>query len=204
MVERIYDTKDDNKEQNQQHVKLCSSVITKESLQEKQKAQLLEVLQFLFLNNSQCLHDKLEKFSCSPMHSTMTEEIDPCENSCPNCSKEMNHCMHPVRKLGLEEFLAHAFITCTDPEITAKLLVEKLQKFPEVESKVHGRQRSVKPPENKYLHTTISQLIASNLIAINCTNDKPNAALALGMAHASPSYLIDDKWDGFAFAQDNN
>ena len=75
-------------------------------------------------------------------------------------------------------------------------MVEELQKFENVGKLVYKRKRSLKAPANKFVQSTIFQLLASNICEIQVGEDK-KAVVKLCATNDYPNYLKDKYWEMF-------
>lgn len=162
---------------------------------ESQRKDLLSALQLLVFNKGSCFHRHLEEHTSSPMESSLVEsDNNLCHNACPIYSGLICDSILPAKKKEMQSFLVDAFINSNIESIGGEKIIVKLQKFPNVGIEICGRPKSPKPPEKKYLHSTILQLIASELITLNASSDHKSTTFALGITDAIPSHLIDSKW----------
>ena len=96
----------------------------------------------------------------------------------------------PVSKIGLSRFLALTFINSSGIDLSPMNIVKLLHDFPAVGQVAHSRPRSVTAPENKYLQSTMLQLIASGLIEVKLSDSEPKAQCCLSIrdTDSSPTY----------------
>ena len=69
--------------------------------------------------------------------------------------------------------------------MTESNVISLLQKYLLVGKAIYNCPRSYKAPATKYLHMTIFQVIASSIIDIQFSEDKPSDILCLSIAHNS-------------------
>ena len=105
----------------------------------------------------------------------------------------------PVNQLELSKFLAHTFINTSGADLSPLNLVKLLQDFPDVGQVIYVRPRANTAPENKYLQSTVLQLIASGMIELKLSANVPNAICCLSIREvdSSPTYLDSRYWTDF-------
>ena len=202
MNERIFskDSKPDDETPNT--IKLSEAVITKEEQMEAQRNDLLHVLKFLMLNKNTCLHEQLELITASPMEPyTSRYKCNPCGGACPVCINSFSNYIVPVKKSGIQSFLCEVFIKSSSENIDGNVILNKLQNFPNVGVDIYGRPKSQHAPDRKYLHSTILQLIAAELIILNCSIEQPTATMSLGITGTTPSYTLDANWENITLIE---
>ena len=200
MNERLFEKESEPLSTNSKFQKLCDKVISIDELRRMQQENLLDCLKVI-ASNKQCAHDQLESHLASPMEPEAYQATNRslCDDACPACKGNAKEHISPLRKKGITDFLVSTFISSPSANINSKDLINKLVKFPNVGTSIYGRKRSTRPPENKFAHMTILQLIASDLIQLQCAKDNPKAVLALGVCNHPPhmncpSCLIESKW----------
>lgn len=197
MMERIC-AKDDKEETNKASIQKRGRIITMENVLKLQKDNLLKLLCLLFTDVSTCIHCKIESQLSSPMEPTNSALPSKCGNACPNYVGTTSTCVLPIRCKGMVTFLISAFILSPEPDIASKILLKKLKKFPNIGQTIYGRKRFSKPPQTKFLESTMLQLIATNLISIQISTDKPTITFRMGLTSATPPQrccLLDCAWD---------
>ena len=195
MNERIFAPVSNNDKETPNAVRLSEAVITKKDQMEMQRHDLIQVLKLLYLNKDSCLHEKLEKITGSPMEPSISRNIfNPCRRACMICSNSLSDFILPVNKSGIQSFLCQVFIQSASESMNGNLILNKLKNFPNVGIDIYGRPKSPNAPETRYLHSTILQLIAAELIILNCSTEQPKATFALGITGAVPTYTLDTNW----------
>ena len=195
MNERIFATDSNNDKETANTIRLSEAVIAKKDQMEMQRNDLFQVLKLLHLNKDSCLHDKLEKITASPMEPHVYSNMfNPCRRACMICSNSLSDFILPVKKSGVQSFLCQVFIQSSSESINGNYILNKLQKFPNVGIDVCGRPKSPNAPDTRYLHSTMLQLIAAELIILNCSAEQPKATFALGIAGTMPTHTLDSNW----------
>jgi superfamily II DNA helicase RecQ len=189
--ERLYDTIEDDVRND------SARVIDYESQRLLQRRNLLKVVSLIYLNTN-CWHTMLETEAGSPLEPPSTNS-NTCNKACPCCLLQMKEYIMPVSKIGLSRFLAHTFINSSGIDLSPMNIVKLLHDFPNVGQVVYSRPRSVTAPENKYLQSTILQLIASGLIQLKLSDSEPKAQCCLSICDtdSSPTYLDNNYWRNF-------
>jgi len=100
----------------------------------------------------------------------------------------------PISRSGLSLFLADVFINNPAGMLTPLLILKKLTQYNDVGTFIYCRPRSTKPPSKKYVHTTILQLIASEMMILAFDEDTNDPRCSLRMIDAKPAYLDDLYW----------
>ena len=153
------------------------------------------MLKSLRLSKDSCLHEKLEKIAGSPIEPSVSRNaFNPCRRACMMCSNCLSDFILPVNKSGIQSFLCQVFIQSSSESINGNLILNKLKNFPNVGIDTHGRPKSPNAPETRHLHSTILQLIAAELIILNCSAEQPKATFALGITGAVPTHTLDTNW----------
>ena len=162
-----------------------------------QRKNLIKILSFVYLNTS-CWHMVLERESGCPLQPPALQE-DPCKSACPCCLRKIKEYILPVSRLGLSKFLAQTFINTSGVDLSPANLVKLLHDFPSVGQVVYYRPRSNTAPDNKFLQSTILQLLASGLIELKISDDAPKAICCLSIREidSSPTYLDENYWKDF-------
>ena len=189
--ERLYNPTDKN---IQQHNGRVIDYATQIILQRK---NLIEVLAFVYLNNN-CWYMNLEATSGSPLEPPSSQHRR-CGKACPVCVASVKEYILPVSRLGLSKFLANTFINLSGADLSPSNIVKLLHDFPSVGQVIYNRPRSTTAPDNKYLHSTILQLLASGMIELKITQEEPAATCSLSICEhdSSPTYLHARYWKDF-------
>ena len=89
----------------------------------------------------------------------------------------------PILRSGMSKFLLHYFMKeNNDAKLnTATNLIQDLPTFPEVGKIIYNRQHSHKPPSNTFLQMTIMQLLASKIIELVISDNKPVVVFSLSI-----------------------
>jgi len=200
MLERIYSKEINDESTNKKEERFCNKVISEKDKKKQQQEDLLDLLKVL-TSFETCYHYEIENVGANPM---LSEErfnsSDACGNACPICKKQLSNFMLPIKKEGVQNFLIHTFISSPPTTgITAKDMLTRLKTYEDVGKVVYGRPHSNKPPDAKYLHWTILQLIASSMAIIKISEDDSKGIFQLGMQTNSPYpiYLLYDVWKYF-------
>jgi len=198
MIERIYDTKESDEKETEENLNVFHQIMTHEKKQESKRNDLLGVLKLIvFYNDGKCIHNELKKAVSNPYESNTSSDIDDvCLHACSLCLKTYNKSMLPVRKVGLQNFLAHTFLSSQGLIVNVNNVQTLLKNYTDVGKEVYGR-KTTRPPEAKFIQMTILQLVATGILEIQCNNKKPSAIFVLGISdNICPRYLIDDAWNG--------
>jgi len=189
--ERLYDDSDSDDGSG------SSRVIDYESQIQLQERNLLKVASFVYLKST-CWHSTLEEESGSPLEPPVANRPH-CMKSCPACLDSINDYIMPVNRLGLSRFLAHTFINTSAVDLSPMNLVKLLHDFPNVGQQIYSRPRSTAAPENRYLQSTILQLIASGMIKLQICKISKTAKCCLSIREldSSPTYLDSTYWKDF-------
>ena len=189
--ERLYESNDDESINNN------ARVINYEAQRQLQRNNLLKVLHVIYLNRT-CWHQLLENESGSPLEPPSSQPTS-CKGACPFCLSMIKEYVMPVNRLGLSKFLAHTFINTSGADLSPLNLVKLLQDFPDVGQVIYVRPRANTAPENKYLQSTVLQLIASGMIELKLSDNAPNAICCLSIREvdSSPTYLDSRYWTDF-------
>ena len=132
-----------------------------------QLLNLIKVVQVLFLRSG-CWHAIFEQ--CSTLSGNVP--YSACINKCPYCRNDTRTFILPIRQEGLQAFLVHTYISSAHGIVSiAKLTQHLLKAYENVGKEVYGK-RSVKPPDTRYLQSTVLQLIASQLIILKPITDE--------------------------------
>ena len=105
----------------------------------------------------------------------------------------------PVNRLGLSRFLAQTFINTSAVDLSPINLVKLLHDYPNAGQEICSRPRSTSAPENRYLQSTILQLIASGIIKLQICkiNKTEKCCLSIRELDSSPTYLDSVYWKDF-------
>eukprot|EP00559_Dactyliosolen_fragilissimus_P002123 CAMPEP_0184872980 /NCGR_PEP_ID=MMETSP0580-20130426/41587_1 /TAXON_ID=1118495 /ORGANISM="Dactyliosolen fragilissimus" /LENGTH=209 /DNA_ID=CAMNT_0027375839 /DNA_START=1948 /DNA_END=2578 /DNA_ORIENTATION=- len=149
---------------------LVNSIISQKDLEQKQLADLNEVLKLLVLNTvDYCFHSQLEIAMSNPFYydndsDTDSDNVGSCITLCPICTKKLILNIPPIKKKSVQDFLAQTFLLSPPSGIIYPSdLLTLMKKFPNVGIDVYGRKTS-KAPDSKRLQMTLLQLIASGII----------------------------------------
>ena len=202
--ERMCNSEDSNTDENNTSTlvmckRLRDEIISDDDLKQHQSKELHQVLKLFALHSSNCMHDVLESCVSSPMEPLSNINLDDkCGNACLCCKSSIRDMVLPVIKKGVQDFLVQTFISSnrTGP-IHSKDIISSLQKFPDVGKAIYGRKKSNKPPDAKYVHMTILQLIASGMVTLCYDKSSSKATFSLGMCDSvQPMYVNDNAWNG--------
>lgn len=121
-------------------------------------------------------------------------DLTSCGDACSFCCDALSKYIMPISRPGLSLFLADVFINNSGGDLTPSLIVKKLTQYKNVGTSFYGRPRSTNPHSPKFVHTTILQLIASEMgiLAFDEVTNDPRCLL--GMIDAKPAYLDDGYW----------
>ena len=189
--ERLYNPTDNNTRQHNGRVIDYGSQI------QLQRKNLIKVLSFVYLNNN-CWHMTLEQNSGSPLEPPSSQHRQ-CGRACPTCLAKLKEYILPVSRLGLSKFLANTFINISGEDLSPSNIVKLLHDFPSVGQVIYNRPRSTTAPDNKYLQSTILQLLASGMIELKISEEIPKAICCLSICEhdSSPTYLHANYWTDF-------
>lgn len=83
-------------------------------------------------------------------------------------------------------------------------MVQALKDYPNVGHSVYRCPRSKNTPANKFLQTTIVQIIATSVLKLEISKDDNSAVFTLSIKeeNASPNYLHDCFWAGIPLVVD--
>ena len=113
------------------------------------------------------------------------------------CLSKISKHISPVRKNGLKNFLANAFLSSQGAIIDFSKIQFSLKKHENDENEVHER-KTWNPPESKHSQMNALQLIATGIFLVKCNNENPSISFALGSQdNIKTQYLIDHAWKGF-------
>ena len=188
---RLYDVDVDTTQDN------ITRVIDYNTQIELQRKNLLKIIHLIYLNK-QCWHTFLENEAGSPLQPPSSDTL-PCNRACPFCLKETRDYIMPVNRLGLSKFLANTFINTSGLDLSPLNIVKLLHDFDNVGQVIYQRKRSGSAPETKYLQSTLLQLIASGMIVLKMSVDKPDpvCCLSINEEDSSPCYLDTSYWKDF-------
>jgi hypothetical protein len=207
MIERILNSKplldgDDKKRLEQ--------VISQEELVNFQIRNLVEVVEFIYINCTTCWHKKLEEKSVLASYGTLplSRDInidasslysDTCLNACPACNHSYLSYIKPISRIGLTQFIVHTFILTQSGVITPAILIQKLSKYKDVGIVVY-KKRVVTAPTIQIMTSTVMQLIASQIVLIKpaLSNDVNICSLSLNVIneYGRLSHEDDRYWEG--------
>ena len=93
----------------------------------------------LFTLKVGCWYDYLEKQCGNPFQYDRHEQYyNPCKDSYPFCTMQMNKYVKPISRHGMSTFLGSTFFTPSNQPLTPLLLSEKLFNFENVGTLVYG------------------------------------------------------------------
>ena len=189
--ERLYNSTDNN---NRNH---NGRVIDYDAQIQLQRKNLLNVLSFVYLNNN-CWHMILERESGSPLEPPSAHPRK-CTRACPACLSMLKDYILPVNRLGLSKFLANTFINISGEDLSPSNIVKLLRDFPSVGQVIYKRPRTKTAPDNKFLQSTILQLLSSGMIELKISEAEPKAICCLSICEddSSPAYLDTVYWKDF-------
>ena len=153
---------------------LIRSVIEEKELIKWNMTNLLSVLKLTFLETS-CWHLQLENISACPdifqqsANNNLNNEAtsDSCLQLCPYCNNSMSKYVMTVDREKLTMFLVETFERRMDLSyIHISTLIECLRDYDNVGKLIYRRSTST-APASRFLHATILQLIAAEIIHID-------------------------------------
>ena len=104
--------------------------------------------------------------------------------------------------MGSLFFLSNTFINNLSGQITPDILVQKLYTYPDVGKVIYNRPRSNKAPAFTFIHVTVLQLIASELIRLDFDEDN-KCYCKLNVNQLLPAYLDDTIWEVISMVDEN-
>ena len=125
-------------EEPESEIQQETQLFSMEEQRKIQSADLLELLQFMVLDNG-CWHVFLEDYSSNPLQPPL-ETTTNCNNACPFCLQTIHKVILPVNRQGVTDFLAETFINTPTGELTPSAICKKLQGYSDVWDKVYGKQ----------------------------------------------------------------
>ena len=135
---------------------------------------LLNVLRAIVLCNS-FTHVQFEKDNMNPMI-TGTRVFQPCSTRCHICNNGYKDYTLAVSRKGLCQFLCNTFITCCGNAVqtTVVNVIKALKDYTNVGTIVYNRPRSTNALAMKFIQTTIMQLISTNILKLDISDDNPS------------------------------
>ena len=198
MFERVFDTNDSYVKESKETLESFNAVTNRESKEESQRKDLLEVLKSLALkHDGKCIHDELEKAVSDPFsNSESNHNNNKCSNACPLCLNKFSKMCLPVKKEGVQNFLATTFLSSQGNIVDIGAIQTDLRTFPDVGKEIYGR-KTVKAPESKFIQMTILQLVAAEILDVAINKENMKATFKLGVQeNIHPTCLIDEYWKG--------
>ena len=122
----------------------------------------------------------------------------PCGGACPYCLQKWKDYIMKVRKDGLKSFLIATFMDTDSNEKFPSYVLKKLKNYTNVGRVVYNCPKSTAPPDAQFMESTIMQLIASRILAmeINNIDGKCRLVLKFCVNDSMPCYMIDEYWNG--------
>ena len=89
-----------------------------------------------------------------------------CRRACSVCLAKLKDYILPVSQLGSSKFLPNTFINTSRVDLSPLNIVKLLHDFSSADQVIYKRPRSNTAPQNKFLQSTVLQLLASGMIEL--------------------------------------